>query len=68
MKLIVGNNYNWKHNGEPPLIYIGKQGSWHQFVTVEKPDVVWCEVLDSDLHMLEETVSESVTNDNKEVI
>lgn len=46
--------YNWK--GQPErLIYIGKKGSWHQFVKVDRPGVVWCEVLDEDLCRLEET-------------
>ncbi len=48
--------YNWKNQPER-LIYIGKKGSWHQFVKVDQPETVWCEVLDSDLHMLEPTVS-----------
>ena len=50
--------YNWK--GQPErLMYLGKNwsgnGYWHQFELVSKPGTVWCEVLDSDLHMLEET-------------
>ena len=55
----VGGRYNWR--GQPErLVYIGRnrdpgQGRWHQFEKVEEPGVVWCEVLDSDLHMIEET-------------
>lgn len=53
-----GHRYNWK--GQPErLIYIGRNwsgnGFWHQFKKVGEPRVVWCEVLDGDLHMLEET-------------
>ncbi len=54
MKLIVGYPYNWIGQAER-LEYLGKEGAWNQFAKVESPDVVWCEVLDRDLHMLEET-------------
>lgn len=52
--MIIGNRYIWKHQSER-LIYMGKVGAWHQFCKVSEPDVVWCEVLDSDLNMIEET-------------
>lgn len=56
--MVKGGRYNWK--GQPEkLIYIGKKGYWHQFVKVESPRTVWCEVPDEDLHMLEETKQES---------
>lgn len=54
----IGGNYNWKGQHER-LVYLGNNwsgnGYWHQFAKVESPDVVWCEVLDSDFHMIEET-------------
>lgn len=56
----VGGKYNWigqperltfmckrRHPGDPRV--------WFQFEKVEEPGKVWCEVLYSDLHMLEET-------------
>lgn len=54
----IGGKYNWK--GQPErLVYMGHNysgnGYWHQFARVESPEIVWCEVLDSDLHMIEET-------------
>lgn len=54
----IGGRYNWK--GQPErLIYLGlcepRNGRWHQFAKVEAPSVVWCEVLDSDLRLIEET-------------
>lgn len=57
-----GGRYNWR--GQPErLIYIGHNwsgnGYWHQFELVDKPGVVWCEVLDSDLPSIEETVPET---------
>ena len=52
MDMIVGNKYNWKCSPEK-LVYLGKVGAWHQFALIEKPNDVWCEVLDRDLHMLE---------------
>lgn len=54
----VGDFCNWKHD-PVRLIYlgmgIGPSRNWHQFAKVESPDVVWCEVLQADLHMLEKT-------------
>jgi len=52
-----GGRYNWNNQPER-LIYVGRNwsgnGYWHQFEKVGKQGV-WCEVLDSELHMLEET-------------
>jgi len=46
------------------LVYLGNNwsgnGYWHQFAKVESHDVVWCEVLGSDLHMIEETKAHNV--------
>lgn len=54
----VGGRYNWKNQPER-LVYMGHNwsgnGFWHQFAKVDEPGKVWCEVLTSDLHMLEET-------------
>ena len=52
-----GGRYNWKNQPER-LIYIRKWNGWHQFKKIGDPREVWCEVLDEDLHMLEETVEE----------
>lgn len=54
----IGGHYNWI--GQPNrLIYLGRNwsgnGYWHQFEEVGKPGIIWCEVLDKDLRMLEET-------------
>jgi hypothetical protein len=53
-----GGRYNWKHQPDR-LIYLGRNwsgnGYWHQFQKIGDPRRVWCEVLDDDLHMLEET-------------
>lgn len=54
----IGGKYNWKHQKER-LIYIGTWGVWHQFALVDEPDQVWCEVLESDLDMIEETPCDS---------
>ena len=49
ISLVVGSTYKWKY--EPQiLIYVGKKNGWHQF-TVNGS--VWCEVLDSDLFLME---------------
>ena len=56
----IGGHYNWKNQDER-LIYIGfnfsGNGYWHQFVKVDNPDVVWCEVQESDIESFEETKS-----------
>ena len=57
MDMVVDGKYNWKHQTER-LVYIGKMGAWHRFALVSDPYKVWCEVLDEDLHMLEETVED----------
>jgi hypothetical protein len=54
----IRDKYNWINQPER-LIFLGRNwsgnGYWNQFSKVESPTVIWCEVLDSDLHMLEET-------------
>lgn len=54
----IGGKYNWIGQRER-LVYIGKNwsgnGYWHQFEKVDELGTVWCEVLDVDLHMIEET-------------
>ena len=59
MIMKIGERYNWK--GQPErLIFLGRNwsgnGYWNQFAKVDNPHIIWCEVLDSDLRMLEETV------------
>jgi hypothetical protein len=56
MELQIGKFYNWKHQPER-LIYLGMEGPWHQFALVGVAGV-WCEVLNSELKMIEETVSQ----------
>lgn len=50
MKLEIGKKYKWKHEPQV-LIYAGNKNGWHQFTLDEK---VWCECLDSDLHLMEQ--------------
>lgn len=50
----VGDKYNWINQNDR-LVYIGKSGAWYQFAKIDSPDVVWCEVLNEDLRMLELT-------------
>ena len=50
----IGKNYNWKNQPER-LVYLGKEAGWHQFALVEEPEKVWSEILDEDLHYIEET-------------
>ena len=51
----LNGNYNWKHTPQDKLIYLGKKGVWHQFSLIGDSREVWCEVLDEDLHLIEET-------------
>jgi hypothetical protein len=53
----VNGRYNWIDQPER-LIYLGKCGRWNQFSKIGDDREVWCEVLDSDLHLLEETKQE----------
>ena len=59
--LCVGGEYNWINQPER-LVYLGhnwsSNGYWHQFAKVESPKTVWCEVLYSDLKMIEKTLKE----------
>lgn len=52
--MIIGGKYNWIGQAER-LVYLGKKRGWHQFAKVDTPNMVWCEVVDRDLHMIEET-------------
>lgn len=56
-KMIIGGKYNFTNQKER-LTYIGKNfsgnGYWHQFELVGIQGV-WCELLDSDLSMIEAT-------------
>jgi len=57
MQMIIGNKYKWKC-GHEILTYLGHNwsgnGYWHQFALIEKPEEIWCEVLDRDLRLLDE--------------
>lgn len=55
-----GDRYNWP--GQPerlayigPKRYPGDYRTWHQFELVSAPGEVWCEVLTSELSLLEAT-------------
>lgn len=63
----IGGYYNWI--GQPErLVYTGRTrcriggGFWNRFEKVDEPGVVWCEVPDGDLPMLEETLGKPLTN------
>lgn len=62
MKLVIGGKYNWKHTPVDKLVYLGKKGVWNQFKKIGDPvyNQVWCEVLEEDLHMIEETAPNKV--------
>ena len=55
--MTIGKTYKFKYSPEI-LIYIGKNfsgnGYWHQFEKADNRGVVWCELLDHDLKMIEE--------------
>lgn len=56
MELVIGGKYNWIGQAER-LEYLGKEGMWNLFSKVGSTDI-WCDVLDRDLHLLEETKDE----------
>lgn len=55
-----GKLYNFKNQPER-LVFVGRkfypgdQRTWFQFAKVESPDEVWSEILQADLHLVEET-------------
>lgn len=57
IKPTLNRLYKWKHQHEI-LAYLGYSfsgnGYWHQFARIEKPAVVWCEVLPSQLESFED--------------
>lgn len=55
MKLKLHGTYQFK-DGSEIVKFVGKQGCWNQF---EKLGIqgVWCEILDTDLWMIEEVLS-----------
>lgn len=62
--LAIGGRYNWQYQPER-LTYLGvkhypgDRRDWHQFAKVESPHDVWCEALDADLSMFEETLAKT---------
>jgi hypothetical protein len=72
-ELRKGGRYNWRNQPER-LIYMGTaqypgdRRTWHQFAKVESPDVVWSEVLESDLQSFEETAPMSNPQDEREAL
>lgn len=52
--MVIGDKYNWGGQ-DGKLVYIGKSGSLYRFALTSKPDRVWCEVTESDLHLIERT-------------
>ena len=63
--MTIGLPYNFIGHSER-LIYIGNNwsgnGYWHQFEKVDEPDVVWCEILNTELHLIERTYSDTEAN------
>ena len=53
MELVIGNKYKYKWRYENDiLIYVGQSGCWSQFA-LESTGELQCEVLDSDIRMME---------------
>ena len=61
--LQINGKYNWKNQSER-LVFLGTKRHtgdirvWFQFALVEKPNSVWCEVLESDLEHFESSTDE----------
>jgi hypothetical protein len=56
--MVVGEKYNFKGQSER-LVYLGENwsgnGYWHQFEKVNEPNIIWSEMQNSDLCMIERT-------------
>ena len=63
-EMVIGERYNFQNQPER-LIYLGKNfsgnGYWHQFEKVNEPNIVWSEMQDSDLDMMEVTVDSDMS-------
>ena len=57
LRLKVGEKYRFVGDKQE-LVYMGKSGHWNEFAKVDEPTVVWAEVLDRELHLIE-----SIAND-----
>ena len=61
-KMVLHEEYNFTNQAER-LKYIGKNfsgnGYWHQFEKISEPGIVWSELQDSDLWMIELTTKEN---------
>ncbi|MCB1710986.1 MAG: hypothetical protein KDH96_00455 [Candidatus Riesia sp.] len=55
LQLTVGQFYRFKCANEK-LVYLGYNysgnGFWHQFALIDKPKVVWAEILESDKNLI----------------
>lgn len=62
----IGGHYNWI--GQPDrLIYLGQPSTgpsrgWHQFKKIGDPRAIWCEVLNNELRLIEETKPQGDSN------
>jgi hypothetical protein len=61
--LEIGGRYNFKLQPER-LIYVGKKRAWHQFIRIGYGAFMWCELLDREIYLLEETV-DSIEGDSE---
>ena len=56
-RMVKGAEYCFRHEPAKRLVYLGRQGNWHQFRWPENTDPrfepVWCELLDEDLRLIE---------------
>lgn len=52
--LVVGGFYNFKSQPER-LVFLGSAGQWCRFALVEKPEIIWCEIPQCDLWLIEAT-------------
>lgn len=61
MKLVIGKKYHWKRT---ELVYLGREeyDGLHRFALVSAPTDLWCEMFDSGLKDLEETVDDTVSD------
>lgn len=59
----IWEHYNWKNQPER-LVYTNRicinRRFWNQFEEIGKPGVIWCEVPDSDMHLLEPSKPEAL--------
>lgn len=70
----IGGKFKLKYSADRPVqlvyfgrkTYLGDRRFWYRFAKAEKPDEVWCELLEEDLNLIEEIVTQPTEGESNE--